>query len=93
MEYVHYAANGGDTEIIDLIHTHLLNIELKTGDDHTPLMVAAGNGKLQAVKWFLEKGATVTGKDHRGWNTLHIAASGGDTDVIDLIHTHLPNAD
>ena len=90
---LHFAAEGGDTDIIDLIHTHLLNIELKTGKGHTPLMVAAGSGKLQAVNWFLEKGATVPCEDNRGWNTLHIATSSGDTDIIDLIHTHLPNVD
>ena len=90
---LHFAAEGGDTDIIDLIHTHLLNIELKTGEGHTPLMVAAGSGKLQAVNWFLEKGATVPCEDNRGWNTLHIATSSGDTDIIDLIHTHLPNVD
>ena len=90
---LHFAAEGGDTDIIDLIHTHLLNIESKTSQGRTPLMVAAGSGKLQAVNWFLEKGATVPCEDNRGWNTLHIATSSGDTDIIDLIHTHLPNVD
>ena len=88
---LHGAAQGGDTNIISLIHTHLPNIESKTGEGYTPLMVAALCGKLYAVKWFLEKGATVTCEDNRGWNTLHHAAQGGDTDVISLIHTHLPN--
>ena len=90
---LHFAAEGGDTDIIDLIHTHLLNIESKTSQGRTPLMMAALGGKLQAVKWFLEKGATVNCDDNRGWNTLHFAAEGGDTDIIDLIHTHLPNVD
>ena len=90
---LHFAAEGGDTDIIDLIHTHLLNIESKTNEGRTPLMVAARRGKLQAVKWFLEKGATVNCDDNRGWNTLHFAAEGGDTDIIDIIHTHLPNVD
>ena len=88
---LHGAAQGGDTNIISLIHSHLPNIESKTGEGYTPLMVAALCGKLYAVKWFLEKGATVTCEDNRGWNTLHHAAQGGDTDVISLIHTHLPN--
>ena len=87
----HYAAKGGDTDIISLIHAHLPNIESKTGEGHTPLMVAALCGKLHAVKWFLEKGATVACECNRGWNTLHCAAKGGDTDIISLIHTHLPN--
>nr|XP_058949946.1 ankyrin-1-like [Pocillopora verrucosa] len=88
---LHHAAQGGDTDIISLIHTHLPNIESKTGEGHTPLMVAAFCGKLHAVKWFLEKGATVACENNRGWNTLHYAAQGGDTDIISLIHTHLPN--
>ena len=88
---LHHAASGGDTDIISLIHTHLPNIESKTGEGYTPLMVAAFCGKLHAVKWFLEKGATVACESNRGWNTLHCAAKGGDTDIISLIHTHLPN--
>ena len=88
---LHCAARGGDTDIISLIHTHLPNIESKTGEGDTPLMVAAFTGKLHAVKWFLEKGATVACECNRGWNTLHCAAKGGDTDIISLIHTHLPN--
>ena len=88
---LHHAAQGGDTDVISLIHTHLPNIESKTGEGHTPLMVAALCGKLHAVKWFLEKGATVACECNRGWNTLHCAAKGGDTDIISLIHTHLPN--
>ena len=88
--YIH-ASQGGDTDIIDLIHTHLLNIESKTSQGLAPLMVAAQSGKLQPVKWFLEKGATVNCDSNRGWNTLHFAAEGGDTVSIDLIHTRLLN--
>ena len=88
---LHHAAAGGDTDIISLIHTHLPNIESKTGEGYTPLMVAVFNGKLHAVKWFLEKGATVACEDKRGRNMLHFAAQSGDTDIISLIHTHLPN--
>ena len=90
---LHHAAAGGDTDIISLIHTHLPNIESKTGEGYTPLMVAAFTGKLHAVKWFLEKGATVACKDKLGWSPLHHAARGGDPDTIDLILTHLPDVD
>ena len=86
---LHCAAQGGDTDIISLIHTHLPNIESKTGEGHTPLMVAALAGKLHGVKWFLEKGATVTSVKSNGWNILHFAAQGSDPDTIDLVLTHL----
>ena len=88
---LHHAAQGGETDVIFLIHTHLPNIESKTGDDYTPLMVAALAGKLHAVQWFLKKGATATIEDNSGWNTLHYGAQGGDTDITSLIHTHLSN--
>ena len=90
---LHHAAAGGDTDIISIIQTRLPNIESKTGEGYTPLMMAALRGKLNAVKWFLEKGATVACEDKIGWNTLHHAAQGGDTDTIDLILTHLPDID
>lgn len=85
---LHMAAEYGDTEIIDLLHSYLPNIELKTSDDYTPLMVAAGNGKLQAVEWFIEKGADVTREVERKWNILHLAAKTGNTDILDRIPTH-----
>ena len=88
---LHIAASGGDTDITDLIHTHLLNIDSKT---KRGLHTTNGSGfqrQLIAAKWFLEKGATVTDKDKVGWNTSHFAAQGGDTDILDLIHNHAPN--
>ena len=87
---LHFAAQCGDTDIIDLIYTRLPNIESKTGEGYTQLMIVALSGKLHGVKWFLEKGATVNSEDNRGWNTLHFAAQGGDADIISLILTHLP---
>ena len=90
---LHLAAYGGDTDIISLIHTHLPNIESKTSEGYTPLMVAAFTSKLHAVKWFLEKGAAIACEDKRGWSLLHYAAKGGDPDTIDHILTHLPDVD
>ena len=54
-------------------------------------MVAALAGKLHGVKWFLERGATVTSVKSNGWNVLHFAAQGSDPDTIDLVLTHLPD--
>ena len=88
---LHFAAQGSDPDTIDLIHTHLPNTESKTGEGCTPLMAAALCGKLHAVKWFLEKGETVTSVDSNRWDILHFAARSGDPDTVDLILTHLPD--
>ena len=86
---LHHAVKGGDTNIIDLIHTRLLDITSKTNEGYTPLMAAVLSGKLDAVKWFLDKGATVTGVDIRGLNVLHLAAHSGNIGIISLLHTRL----
>ena len=90
---LHFAAVGGDTGIISLIQTHVPNIEVRSTHGLTPLMLAAVTGKLHAVIWFLEKGAAATCEDNRGWNSLHFAAEGGDSEVISLIHTHVLDID
>ena len=90
---LHLAAQGGYPEVISLIHTHVPNIDSRSAEGLTPLMLAAVTGKPRAVKWFLEKGANATCEDNRGWNSLHSAAEGGDPEVISLIHTHVPNID
>ena len=88
---LHFAALRGDTDIISLIHTQVPDIESLNGEGATPLLVAAYNGKLHAVKWFLERGANAAYEDNRGWNALHSAASSGDPETIDHILTHVPN--
>ena len=88
---LHFAAIGGDTDIISLIHTRMPDIESLNGEGETPLLVAAYNGKLHAVKWFLERGANATYEDKGGWNALHSAASSGDPETIDHILIHVPN--
>lgn len=88
---LHLAALHGDTNIIDVIHTRMQNIESKSAEDMTPIMFAALGGQVQAVEWFLQKGAIVTCKDRRGWNVLHYAAQCGEPDIIALILTRVPN--
>ena len=88
---LHFAAAGGDTDIISLIHTQMPDTESLNGEGATPLLVAAYNGKLHAVKWFLERGANAAYEDNGGWNALHSAASSGDPETIDHILTHVPN--
>ena len=88
---LHLAAQHGDTNIIDVIHTCMQSIDIGSDEDMTPLMFAALGGKLQAVEWFLRKGALATHKDTRGWNVLHYAAQCGDPDTIALILPWVPN--
>ncbi|PFX19577.1 Ankyrin repeat and EF-hand domain-containing protein 1 [Stylophora pistillata] len=76
------------------MNTQLLCIrfsDYKDARGRTPLMHAALNGNVQAVKGLIKRGADLSLKDKKGWNALHFAADAIDTDVIDLILTHMPN--
>ena len=65
------------------------DIKSKTNKGYTPLMAAVLSGKLDAVKWFLDKGATVTGVDSKGLNVLHLSAHSANIGIISLLHTRL----
>ena len=82
LNILHLSAHSANIGIISLFHTRLLDFESRFFDDYrtkagrTPLMVAASFGKFDAVKWFLDKGASVTCVDSSRWNALHFAAQG-----------------
>lgn len=82
---LHFASQGGDPNIIDLIVSHVPDIESRTGEGFTPLMIAASNGKENAAKYLLKKGADPFSEDKNRWISLHHASQGGSADVIDLM--------
>ena len=79
----------GDSDVTKMKFTPLLDCTKVT--DRTLLLNAAVNVNIQAVKSLIKRGVDPSKTNSRGWNSLHFAAQGGDTDIIDLIHTHFPN--
>jgi ankyrin repeat protein len=73
---------------------HFLNFELREPepDDGMPilgttaLMLAAGNGDVLMLRMLIDAGATLDGRDHRGWEdadtAVTIAASRGHLDAL-----------
>ena len=88
---LHFAAQGGNTHILDLLHNHVPNIESRCLSGLTPLMVTVGNCKLHAEQWFVEKGASVAYVDRNGYNILHFAVINCDRDTIHRILTYVPD--
>ena len=90
---LHFASRGGNPEVIELMLGHVPNIDSITKEGSTPLMIAARNDKLQAVKYLLKQGADPSLQNNDGWNLLHFASLGGNPEVIELMLGHVPNID
>ena len=56
-------------------------------------MLAAENGKVQAVRCLIKKGANPALRHRTGWNSLHIASRYGHVDVIELLVSHMTDID
>ncbi|RNF11260.1 26S proteasome non-ATPase regulatory subunit 10 [Trypanosoma rangeli] len=58
---------------------------LNQADSHgnTPLLHAAGRGKLAIVRFLLQLGASIDHQNRRGQSALHRATSRGATDVVE----------
>ena len=90
---LHFASQGGNPEVIELMLSHVPSIDSRTKKGCTPLMIAAGNDKLQAVKYLLKQGADPSLQDNNGWNVLHFASKGGNPEVIELMQSHMLSVD
>ncbi|WP_338050777.1 ankyrin repeat domain-containing protein [Ramlibacter algicola] len=60
-------------------------VELRTPQDESPLMMAALKGQEDAVKVLLARGADV---NKTGWAPLHYAASNGNVAIVKLLLEH-----
>lgn len=68
-----------------LIEWPKANVEIRTRDDESPLMMAALKGHLDLARKLIGRGADV---NKTGWTALHYAATGGHLAIIDLLLEH-----
>lgn len=62
-----------------LINWPKTDVETRTAQDESPVMIASLNGDLELVRRLVKRGAHV---NKPGWTALHYAATGGHLDVI-----------
>ncbi|KAL3647773.1 hypothetical protein CASFOL_008741 [Castilleja foliolosa] len=83
---LHFAAGRGDIEICRfLIEEVKLNIDFKTDKGDSPLILAALKGQFKAAKYLINRGADVKMGGYRGITCLHIAASNGNKEIMQLL--------
>jgi uncharacterized protein len=61
------------------------NVEIRTAQDESPLMMAALKGHFDLAKRLIERGADV---NKPGWAPLHYAATRGDLQIMELLLEH-----
>lgn len=82
---LHYAATGGNPEVIALLLEHHAFIDAESPNRTTPLMMAAHYGTPQAVKLLLEEGADVTMRNALGLSAIDFAQGANRRDVAEMI--------
>jgi ankyrin repeat protein len=60
-------------------------VDLRNAHDETPLMLASLKGNLAACKALIARDADV---NKTGWTALHYAATGGHTEIVQLLLDH-----
>lgn len=68
-----------------LIEWPKTNVEIRTRDDESPLMMAALKGHSDLARRLIERGADV---NKTGWTPLHYAATGGHLAIMELLLEH-----
>ena len=77
------AAREGSADVFALLlQTKGVNLDARSRNGDTALMLAAYKGNLAAVRALLDKGAE---PNQTGWTALHYAATVGNNDIVQLL--------
>ena len=84
---LHYVAELDDLELVKLFSKQPKSrINVKTLDMMlTPLMIAAGNGNLNVMKFLLSKGADISAQNATGHTSLMLAAQGHHISCVNAL--------
>lgn len=82
---LHYAAMGGDQDIVALLIAKKAGLNTRSPDGSTPVIMAAKAGKTATLKVLLAAGADPNGEDAGGWSAMNWAIDRWDTNNRDLL--------
>ena len=85
--FLHWAAAGGQNEIVKLLIAKGADVSAKTDNGVTPLHSAARGGQKEIVELLIAKGEEVNVKSSSGYTPLHSAASYGQKEIVELLIT------
>jgi ankyrin repeat protein len=89
---LHYAAAGGDSEIVQLLIKKSAALDALSPNKTTPMMMAARGGYIFIVKALLDAGADATLKNEAGMTAIDFAKQNGSTDIVEGLTYRLKKA-
>src|SRR5216683_2229209 len=82
--YFAQAAVDGNLHRLQLLHFAGANVNAR-GNCCMPLYLAAGEGRLEVVRYLLDQGADVNAREQFGDTALDIAINRNQTTMVDLL--------
>lgn len=82
------AAQAGDTESVTLLVAEGADVNTRSADHWTPLMIAALEGHVAMVETLFGKGAVLDASSGKGSNALMIATIEGHVEVVSALLEH-----
>lgn len=90
---LHIAANGGQTDVIEVLIQYQAQVDLRDSDQRTPLMTAAAQAQSDAVQILLGLGADASLKCNTGgWKASDYARMQGEDVLANMIDEHYVKA-
>ncbi|EDV18861.1 uncharacterized protein TRIADDRAFT_7916, partial [Trichoplax adhaerens] len=81
---LHYAARGGNVELIEGLIARGADINIKGLNDITPLHLASKHNRYAAVRALLMFNADIEAKDTNSNTAMHYAARGGNEKICEV---------
>ncbi len=82
---MHFAASGGQNDVINMLTKFNVDLDLQNGDGWTPLMYAVFNNHESTVKTLLDSGASVNVVLANGLDAMEIAKGKGHSKIMNLL--------
>lgn len=89
---LHYAAAVGDNEIVQTLLDKDADLDAKSPNNTTPIMMAARGDHILTVKLLLDAGADATLKNDVGMTAIDFAQQNGSKDIVDGLQYRLKKA-
>ncbi|MGH8671528.1 MAG: ankyrin repeat domain-containing protein [Burkholderiales bacterium] len=79
------SVENGDKSAVDAFLRSGIDVDIRSENGWTPLMVAAFNGREDIAHALIQRGANIRARDHNGYSPIHWAAFKGYNSVVELL--------